>query len=73
MGGLSFFGVLRLRLARSAAPNSAQDDGLSSLYTSEELALVAGIWLFTLPAGWTAGTMGWVQNRKKFSHNQRVI
>ena len=28
MGDFDFFGVLRLRLARSAAPNSAQNDGL---------------------------------------------
>ena len=28
IGGLGFFGVLRLRLARRAAPNSLQDDGI---------------------------------------------
>jgi hypothetical protein len=41
MGDLSFFGVLRLRLAPSAAPNSAQDDRLFNPLPSEEFALEA--------------------------------
>jgi hypothetical protein len=41
MGDLRFFGVLRLRLAQSAAPNSAQDDKLFHSSTpGEEFAPV---------------------------------
>jgi hypothetical protein len=48
MGDLSFFGVLRLRLAQTAAPNSAQDDRPFQGSTPERNFA---------PASWLAGSL----------------